>query len=102
MRVKRLLRSLLNATGAGIYGIDLAGNCTFANPSCLALLASESDQDLLGRDMHALIHHTRPDGSPYPVEECTIYEAFRNERGTHAGDEIVWRLDGTSFPAEYW
>jgi PAS domain S-box-containing protein len=95
-------RSLLNATGQGIYGVDMDGNCTFANPSCVSLLSCESDNELLGRNMHELIHHTRPSGEAYPVEECHIYQAFREERGMHVSDEIVWRLDGTSFPAEYW
>jgi len=95
-------RSLLNATGQGIYGVDMDGNCTFANPSCARLLGCESDADLLGSNMHGLIHHTRPSGEHYPVEECHIYQAFREERGVHVADEIVWRLDGTSFPAEYW
>jgi PAS domain S-box-containing protein len=95
-------RSLLNATGQGIYGVDMEGNCTFANPSCVRLLGCERDDDLLGKNMHELIHHTRPSGEHYPVEECHIYQAFREERGMHISDEIVWRLDGTSFPAEYW
>jgi len=99
---EQMVRSLLAATGEGIYGVDLNGDCTFANPSCIRLLGCDDESSVLGKNMHALIHHTRPDGSPYPVEECQIYQAFRDERGTHIGDEIVWRLDGESFPAEYW
>jgi PAS domain S-box-containing protein len=97
-----LVRALLYATGQGIYGVDLEGNCTFANPACVGMLGYGSDQELLGKNMHTLIHHTRPSGEPYPVEECRIYRAFIEGEGTHAGDEIVWRADGTSFPAEYW
>jgi signal transduction histidine kinase len=52
--------------------------------------------------MHDLIHHTRPNGEAYPMEDCRIYQAFREGVGMHVGDEIVWRADGTSFPAEYW
>ena len=97
-----MVHALLNATGQGIYGVDLDGNCTFAKPSCLSMLGCQSDQALLGKNMHELIHHTRPNGEPYPVEDCHIYQAFREERGIHISDEIVWRPDGTSFPAEYW
>ena len=96
------VRGLLNATGQGIYGVDLDGNCTFANPSCVGMLGCQSDEELLGKNMHELIHHTRPTGEPYPIDACNIYQAFREERGVHISDEIVWRLDGTSFPAEYW
>ncbi len=99
---EQLVASLLNATGQGVYGVDLEGNCTFVNPACLSLLGYEVESDLLGRNMHQLIHHTRPDGEPYPVEECQIYQAHREERGMHVRDEIVWRADGTSCPVEYW
>jgi len=51
--------------------------------------------------MHALIHHTRKDGTPYPEEECYIYQAFKKGKGTHIDDEVLWRADGTSFAAEY-
>ena len=72
--VKSLL--LLNSTGEAIYGLDLEGNCTFCNPSCLRLLGYENESQLLGRNMHALIHHTQKDGTPYPEEECCIYQAL--------------------------
>jgi PAS domain S-box-containing protein len=97
-----LVMLLLDATPESIYGIDAQGNCTFCNPSFLRLLGYQDSKELLGKNVHALIHHTRPDGSPYPVEECHIYEAFRTGQGTHVDDEVFWRKDGTSFPAEYW
>ena len=99
---EQLVSSLLNATGQGVYGVDLDGDCTFANPACIELLGYESEAELLGHNMHQLIHHTRHDGAPYPVEDCQIYQAHREERGMHVGDEIVWRADGTSCPVEYW
>ena len=92
---------LLNSTGEAIYGIDLNGNCTFCNPSCLRLLGYEHESQLLGQHMHDLIHHTRKDGTHYPVEECCIYQAFREGKGTHVDDEVFWRADGTSFETEY-
>ena len=97
-----LVWALLNATGEGIYGVDLDGDCTFANPFCVSILGYDSDAELLGRNMHDLIHHTRTTGEPYPVEDCRIYQAYRERMGVHVGDEIVWRADGSSFPAEYW
>jgi PAS domain S-box-containing protein len=97
-----LVRLLLNSTGEGIYGIDLEGNCTFANPACLKLLGLEEDADLLGRNVHELSHHTRVNGDPYPVEECRIYQAYRQYKGTHVDDEVMFTADGRSFPVEYW
>lgn len=97
-----LAELLLNSTGEGIYGVDLSGNCTFANPACVKLLGFDSDQDLLGRNMHELVHHTLPNGDPYPMEECQIYKAFRQGEGIHVDNEVMWRHDGSSFYAEYW
>ena len=96
------VRALLNATGEGIYGVDLAGDCTFANPFCLQLLGYEDESDLLGKNMHQLIHHTRQNGEPYPVEDCRIYQAFRKGEGVHVENELVWRSDNLSLPVEYW
>ena len=77
-------------------------NAPFANPACARLLGFENDEDLLGKHMHQLVHHTRPNGDPYPVEECQIYTSFREGQGTHVDDEVMWCKDGHSFPAEYW
>ena len=93
-------RLLLESTGQAIYGIDLTGACTFCNPACLQLLGYESPDRLIGRNMHCLIHHSRNDGSPYPVKACRIYQAFYQGKGTHFQDEVLWRADGSSFPAE--
>ncbi len=96
-----LARLLLESTGEGIYVIDTNGKCTFANPACARLLGHAGEADLLGKNMHELIHHTRPNGDPYPEEECRIYQAVRQREGTRVDDELLWRLDGSSFPAEY-
>jgi PAS domain S-box-containing protein len=97
-----LVRLLLNSTGEGIYGIDLEGRCTFANPACLKLLGFQSDDQLVGHNMHRLVHHTRLNGDPYPETECRIYLAFREGEGTHVDDEVMFSADGRAFPAEYW
>ena len=78
------------------------GNCTFCNAPCLRLLGYQNAGELIGKNMHSLMHHTRPDGTPYPSVECRIYSAFRRGEGSHVDDEVVWRADGTSFPVEYW
>ena len=97
-----IIRLLLDSTGEGIYGTDMDGVCTFANPACVRLLGFENEQDLLGKNMHELVHHTRPNGEPYPVSECQIYRAFREQVGVHVDDELMFCADGTAFPAEYW
>ncbi|MBU1037950.1 MAG: PAS domain S-box protein, partial [Candidatus Omnitrophica bacterium] len=93
---------LLDSTAEAIYGLDMNGNCTFCNQSCLHLLGYRHPGELLGKNMHWQIHAKHPDGTPFPVEECRIFQAFKKGEGTHVDDEVLWRSDGTSFPAEYW
>ena len=96
------VRLLLDSTAEAICGVDLTGNCTLANRACLRLLGYRKPEDLFGRNMHALLHHTRIDGRPYPAEECPMQVAFLKGEGSHIDDEVFWRADGTSFPVEYW
>jgi PAS domain S-box-containing protein len=96
------LALLLESTAEGIYGIDLEGRCTFCNPACLRLLGYHHSDELIGKNVHALIHHTRPDGTPYPAEECPILRSLRTGEGAGIPDEVLWRADRTSFQAEYW
>ncbi|MEE8466477.1 MAG: PAS domain S-box protein [Dehalococcoidia bacterium] len=92
---------LLNSTGEGIYGVDRDGNCNFCNPAGLAILGYKNDKELIGRNMHGLIHHSLSDGRPYPEADCKIYQAFRSGEAVHADDEVMWRADGSQVPAEY-
>ncbi|MDD5629175.1 MAG: response regulator, partial [Elusimicrobia bacterium] len=96
------LRLILDSAAEAIYGIDLQGNCTFCNPACLKILGYEREGQLLGRNIHDLIHHSHADGTRFPVQDCRIYRAFRKGEGSHVADEVLWRADGTPFPAEYW
>jgi PAS domain S-box-containing protein len=96
------VRALLYSTGQPIYGMDLSRKCTFVNPAFLRMLGYRDQDELLGKNMHALIHHTRADGQPYPEEECLVCEAFGREEGIHVDDEVLWRADNTSLSAEYW
>lgn len=96
------IRLLLDSTAAGIYGVDNLGNCTFSNAACAQMLGYRDADELLAKDMHALVHHTHPDGSPYPVESCHMCQVLLDHKGTHVEDEVLWRKDGTSFPADYW
>jgi two-component system, sensor histidine kinase and response regulator len=96
-----LERLLLNSTGEAVYGLDMLGNCTYCNSACLRLLGYKDPVELIGKNMHSIMHHTRPNGAPYPSDECRIYLAFRRGEGSNVDDEVVWRADGTSFPVEY-
>lgn len=95
------LRLILDSTAEAIYGIDIQGNCTFCNLSCIRQLGYAGEEGLLGKNTHDMIHHSRADGTPLPVEECRIIQAFKEKRGTSADDEVFWKADGTSLAIEY-
>lgn len=96
------LQLLLDSTAEAIYGIDLSGNCTFSNRACLKLLGYTQPSDLLGKNMHYLLHHSYADGSPFPMEQCRIFRTFRQGGSMHVDSEVMWKANGTSFPCEYW
>lgn len=98
---EELVQLLLDSTAEAIYGVDLQGNCMLANPTCARLLGYADPEQLKGRNMHTLMHHHRPDGRPYPAEECPINQTIHTHQGTHVKDEVFWRADGTKFDAEY-
>lgn len=95
-------RLLLESVAEGIYGVDMQGRCTFANPAALRLLGYQHEAELLGQLIHNLVHHTRADGTPYPAAECSLFRAYRRDQELHGDDEVFWRKDGSSFPVEYW
>lgn len=91
---------ILNEAGEGIYGLDRQGRTTFANPSAAAMLGYSVDE-LFGRLMHELLHHSRPDGSTFPQDECPIYAVLRDGVTRRIDHDTFWRKDGTHFPVEY-
>ena len=86
-------RLLLESTGEAICALDMMGNCTFCNSASLRLLGYNDPVELIGKNMHNTMHHTRPDGTPYPSDECRICLAFRRGQATHVDDEVIWRSD---------
>ncbi|NUU01173.1 sensor histidine kinase [Herbaspirillum robiniae] len=94
------LTLLLDSTGEGIYGIDLDGRCTFINRAGADMLGYRVEQ-VLGKNMHDLAHHSHEHGEHYPEEACPILMAFRKGESCRVDQEVFWRADGTSFPVEY-
>lgn len=98
---KEQLKLILDSTVEAIYGLDNEGKCTFCNLSGLKMLGYTSQDELIGKKIHLLIHHTYKDGRTMPLEECKIYKALLEGKGTTADDEVFFRVDGTSFDVEY-
>jgi PAS domain S-box-containing protein len=93
-------RLILESAGEGIIGVDQEGKITFVNPATCQMLGYSPDQ-LIGQNLHSLIHHSHADGSPYPRENCPMYQSFSLGTASHVDDEVLWRKGGTSFPAAY-
>lgn len=100
LQLNKRNQMILNAAREGIIGLDLVGKITFANPSAAALTQYEIDE-LIGKDAHSLLHHSKPNGSPYPEEECPIYDTFLKGISRHNRNEVFWKKGGTSFEVAY-
>jgi PAS domain S-box-containing protein len=97
---ERQMSRLLAAAGEGVLGTDAEGRTTFVNPAAERALGW-SAAELIGRDQHEAIHHSRPDGAPYPKQECPLSAARRDGRPYRADDEHFWRRDGSAIPVEF-
>jgi PAS domain S-box-containing protein len=91
------LSQILMTAAEGIYGIDGKGTLTFINPRACQMLGYE-EHELLGKDMHAMVHHSRRDGSLYPREECGLH--YPGVLGESADGDVFWTKDGQPIPIE--
>ncbi len=94
------LELLLESTGEGIYGIDREGRCTFINRAGAQMLGYSTDQ-VLGHNMHQLVHQRHADGRHYPEHDCPILNAYRQGLPCRVDNEVFWRADGTALYTEY-
>lgn len=96
------MSSLLNSMAEGAYGVDVTGKCTFANRAFLSILGYGSESEVLGKQLHELIHHSYPNGNHYPASECLVHSAYKTNHQSHSIKEYFWRKDGTGIPVEFW
>ncbi|MEK7743264.1 MAG: ATP-binding protein [Elusimicrobiota bacterium] len=93
-------RLILENAGEGICFTGPEGNIAFANPAAERMLGYEAGE-MTGRKLHALVHHSREDGSPLPEEECALHDLLATGGGPYSGESVFWRKDGKSFPVAY-
>ncbi|MBT8488545.1 MAG: PAS domain-containing sensor histidine kinase, partial [Gemmatimonadetes bacterium] len=101
VRARREVDALLEATGDGVLGIDLGGRCISLNRAGEQLVGY-TQGEILGRDVHATLFHTRQDGRPWPREESELIRAITEGRSVESPDDaLIWRRRGLPFPARW-
>lgn len=91
---------ILDSVADGIYGVDLEGNSTFVNRA-MEKLTGWRAENIIGRNQHEVLHHTKKDGSPHLPSECPVYLTFADDKPRFIKEDLFWRPDGTAFPVEY-
>ncbi len=99
-QLNREILLILNSAGEGILGLDENGSMKFVNPAAAKMLGY-STQELINEPSHELWHHTKPDGTPYPREDCSIYKAYKDGKVHSSANEFFFKKDGSRFPVEY-
>lgn len=98
-RMSRDMKLVLDSAAEGIFGMDAKGRINLANAAGARMLGW-SVENLIGKNPHSLIHHTKDDGTPYLDEECPIRATIQSGVPQRRRD-VFWRKDGASIPVEW-
>ncbi len=90
---------ILESSMDGILGLDMQERHTFVNDAALKMLGY-TREELIGKRGHAIWHHTRADGTPFPASECPILNVLKSAQAVR-GQDLYWRRDGSSFEVEF-
>ncbi len=96
------LRMIIDSAAEGVYCIDRSGLVTLCNTAFLRMLGYAHEEEVIGRDIHMLSHHTHPDGSPFPLLDCPVFRTAQSGVHAHLLDDLYFRRDGTPLPVESW
>lgn len=95
----QLLSALLNNTKMAVFFMDEHQRCSFMNAAA-EKLTGYTLAETRGRTLHEVVHHTYPDGRPYPIHECPIDRAFPENNQTE-GEEVFVHKDGHFYPVAF-
>ena len=98
--IERQNQLLLNAVGDGIYGVDVEGRTTFVNGPAEQILGWKKEE-LVGKNIHEIIHHSYANGQHYHDHECPIYAAFKDGQIHNVDNEVFWDKSGRPVAVEY-
>ncbi|MFZ3044862.1 MAG: PocR ligand-binding domain-containing protein, partial [Desulfatirhabdiaceae bacterium] len=93
-------RLILQSVAEGIFSTDTEGRCTFINESGQKMLGYTANE-ILGKSVHDVFHHSNADGTPHLLKDCPIYLAYTKGKTSFRRDEVFWRKDGVCFDISY-
>lgn len=96
------VRLLLQSTAEAIYGVNNKGLCTFANKALLDMLKIDSESQLIGKNIHSLIHHTNISGKNISENKSPIYQAYNGKQEVYVEEDYIWTPEGKYILVEYW
>ena len=80
-----------------LFLMDQGGHATFANPAAEAMFGW-SAREYVGKRLHDVLHYKRPDGRPFPMEECPLSRCFAGGGTVHNHEDVFVRKDGSFVP----
>ncbi|WP_158607162.1 PAS domain S-box protein [Pontibacter oryzae] len=95
----RINRTITDNATAALFMMDEKGYCTFMNPAAIKMIGFTMEE-VKAKPLHDLIHHTHPDGTHYPMDECPIDRALPQDNSVRAHEDIFIRKDGSFFPVQ--
>ncbi|MEU4892302.1 PAS domain-containing protein [Streptomyces sp. NPDC044780] len=98
-RQQRQTEMILRAAAEGVVGVDTEGKVVLVNPSAAQILGYRAS-DMGGQELHSLVHHSRPDGSPFPYEESPLADTLRSGRKHRVRGQTLWAKDGSEVPVD--
>jgi len=100
-QAQQRIRLLVDSLAEGVFDMDAKGHCTFMNQRALDMLGYEDVDQVIGQEIHQLMHHRYPDGHTMPKESCRIAAVMQSGETVAVENEVFWRPDGSSFEVAY-
>ena len=92
-----LTRTIADNAASALFMMDARGRPTYMNPAAVAM-TGYTLEEISDAPLHEAVHHTHPDGTPYPIEDCPIDSALPRQRTLRPYEDVFVRKDGTFFP----
>ncbi|MEK6398453.1 MAG: PAS domain-containing protein, partial [Terriglobus sp.] len=84
---------LLQHVAVGVLAIDRNGICTRVNHAAASIFGY-TEAELQGADIHTVLHHSHPDGTPYDRDQCPFLQAAKTGQAVRNADQVFWSKSG--------